>query len=46
MSQETKSGGGAGLPAVGAVLLTIVWAIYTVTVVFEIFAMPWPAYPG
>ncbi|MGE0743069.1 MAG: hypothetical protein AB7O98_17160 [Hyphomonadaceae bacterium] len=38
--------GSAGLPAVGAIILTALWGAYTATVVFEIFAMPWPAYPG
>ena len=31
------------LPAIGAIILTLVWGAYTLLVVFEIFTSPMPA---
>lgn len=36
------SGGASGLPAVGAAILTLIWAAYTLLILYEIFSLPVP----
>ncbi len=33
----------AGLPAIGAIILTVIWGAYTLLVAFEILTLPLPA---
>jgi hypothetical protein len=42
-SDSTHTAGAAMLPAIAAVILTLVWGAYTVLIVFEIFTSPVPA---
>jgi hypothetical protein len=42
-SDSTHTAGAAMLPAIGAIILTLVWGAYTVLIVFEIFTSPVPA---
>ncbi|MGD9815618.1 MAG: hypothetical protein AB7Q23_15520 [Hyphomonadaceae bacterium] len=37
------SGGSAGLPAAVSVILTLIWAAYTLLILYEIFSLPVPA---
>lgn len=42
MADGPHSSGAAMLPAIGAIILTLVWGAYTLLVVFEIFTSPIP----
>jgi hypothetical protein len=42
MADDSHSAGAALLPAIGAIILTLVWGAYTLLVVFEIFTSPIP----
>ena len=36
-------GGSAGLPAVTAAILTLIWGVYTALIVYEMASLPVPA---
>lgn len=40
---RAKNGGAWGLPAIGAIILALIWGAYTITVVYEIAITPLPA---
>jgi hypothetical protein len=41
-AHATPSAGAAMLPAIAAIILTVIWGAYTLLITVEIFATPFP----